>query len=309
MGIFSKIISKNEKKIFLENQNMNKVKLENEAENIEPIYNENEIDIFKPSQILIELMKDMTKVEYLTEEVSLLNSLTYNSNPKRSGFIKVIDSLNKKLMEYQNTIVTREMILDILDKIKNLSHSNIEIKFRDFEKFNQDMKIINEEFFILTEINKKIEEIYDDIEIKSIYLDYEENNKFINEILDEMNEFIINQNKLSDEIIKFSETIVALKQKYKYSIDWNGKKNHMVALGARLNAKRTDSINIEQKLKEKISELYPEITKLHFKFIDKCYYLSVLIKEKLENFEEKSAKDSKIYKFHEILSEYIGEID
>ncbi len=73
--------------------------------------------------------------------------------------------------------------------------------------------------------------------------------------IESLNLLITQEKKVTEEIIQYSDAVRDMQEKYKLSMDWGGKKPHMINLGKQLNKKRESCLVAEKAIRDKLNPL------------------------------------------------------
>ncbi len=264
-----------------------------------------EQDIFVPSGAMISLSEYMESDSLLSEHVVRLNSLIYSPKAQREDFLTVLKCLESELAEYKLTLPKKEHFENILTDIKQLSHLQISNEFTELEQFKSDLQVLSQQFALVKNIAKKSDDALSDEQVKSLFDAQQLQQSSVDELLDDLDSFIEQESKLSLEITNYANTIEELKQRYKFSVDLNGKKSQLIAFGKQLSVRRERLLKTEQILKQRAEVFFPTVLKLHFSFIGLCRYLAAFVERKIELFVDADIGKNPIYIAYNELKENI----
>lgn len=105
---------------------------------------------------------------------------------------------------------------------------------------------------------------------------------------------------LRGDIHKFVATVNELKNKYKLSPDWEGKKPGMMTYQSTLKERREDYLRKEKQVEAKLNILYEDYAEVYDAFVSCCPYIVEILESKANDF----AKDpDRVLKLQELLKE------
>ncbi len=134
----------------------------------------------------------------------------------------------------------------------------------------------------LKELITKLPKLKESSRIKSIMTDLEALSKIYQGHLADVSVLIAEEEKLSREIMQYSEVVKEMQEKFKLSIDWGGKKPHMISLGKQLTKKRENCLMAEKLLREKLNPLNQAFVELYMRFQEQYMELSAEIEKAMK---------------------------
>ncbi len=158
---------------------------------------------------------------------------------------------------------------NIAEKIQQFTALDFVPNFTDFKQTSEEFFRIIEECTLLEELVKHVPEIAKNQDFKTVYdflIGIISKHKVI---IEEVKELSLAEDKLSEDILRFTQAIQELSKKFKLSADWEGKKPTMIALGEQLNAKRELTLVKETELDERLKDLFDDFKNGHICFIQK----------------------------------------
>ncbi len=230
-------------------------------------------------------LEKMTSARQVSDE---LYSLLDKKSTNKADYMQNLSKLKEIAMK--NTMY----LDDLKDDFSKIKSSNHKAEFHGFEGFHKDFQTLICEYKILAKVNKK--EGNSNEKTVKLHSDY----KILHNIYEksaESSKILQNeQNSLSKEIEKYSETVNEISSKYRLSIDWDGKKPLMISLGKKLKVRRETLIERENILNKEIKVLYAEYPMLRQRFL-----------QNIDDFERKlieNCKNQEIDEISKIIKEY-----
>ncbi len=234
-----------------------------------------------------------------------LNVLVENNNAKKEDYILILNKLNEILKQEEEKKKYINNILKIKNYALNLNDEfNNEIK--SFENFSLDFENLLKENEMLVTLKEITDNIFSNEKLKNINDEYTVLYETFNKVKKESEDLILEEESFSKEVEKFSITINEFKEKYRLSIDWEGKKPLMISYRKKLSTKREALVEKEEKLNKKVEVLYAVYPLLKEKLLKEKDYIINFIKTE-EEFLEDTVVDT--LKLSEIYSEFNNEIN
>lgn len=271
MGLLSGLFSeKNDKKSvnFVDDSN----------ENIDDII------IFKPHKLLIEISDDLINIDEFFSETS--NKFAFNSNLSSSELDIFLVEIDDKITNLTSDLKGISDPSSIFSKLKqtcaNISSYNFENRALDYLEFLDcsDFLYLSDELEIFQTIFTNSLKFENSDKIFNLFRNCRTEYDFIvkkSNILSKTN------TELSTEIINYTNAVNSVRAKNRLSVDWNGKKPALMSLGNQLNSKRSDFLNQEKELNNKIIQLYSTYNTAHNFFKLHCYDIIEILENNSEN--------------------------
>ncbi len=199
----------------------------------------------------------------------------------KTEYEKIIDTANEVAKSISTNINT-EKIEEIIKSLKEIKHSENEVKYKDFTEFAKDFIEAGVEYYTLKDIQTLSDVLKKEIEESEIYSQYTIFINALDEVKVRASELNQKETELSEEIEKYSKAIEYYQTKYRLSIDWDGKKNMMIALGKKLRDRRDELEKLEAKTNLEVKALYDAYPTIKRKLASKINFIIGRIYEEQE---------------------------
>ncbi len=217
-----------------------------------------------------------------------------NPDTKKTEYFKLLSKLQSSIEQERQKEYLKDSFIDLQHKVKNISELKFISKFKGFENFYNDFPHLTTEFKLLDMLKSWDPNIFTDSELQGLHGSFEILNSAFVEATNESQALKEAQDNLSDEIKKYSQTANEYKQKYRFSVDWDGKKPFMISQGKKLTEKRNALVEKETALNSELQILYEEYPGLHDKFLDNLIYFSHCLDKAIGSFKQNDIEISAI---------------
>ncbi len=239
-----------------------------------------------PSEKLLNIASRLNEYSTTKPLSHQLNELLENSDTKKSEYFKFLSKFEGLKDQQEQKFADNDALIDLQKRIQNISSQKFNAKFKGFEHFYEDFPYLTLEFELLKKIRSLDEHVFSDSEQSELYSEYEILNSAFDEATKESISLKEEQDALTAEIEQFALTAAEYKQKYRLSIDWEGKKPFMVSLSKKLSEKRDILIEKETALSDELQILYEEYPMLHDSFCENFNYFSHSLDKIILSFEQ-----------------------
>lgn len=254
--------------------------------------------------------------EIISEEVSIgtylqdvANNGTSEAEEEASllleGTISVEERLEKLRQEKEDIMNLidellrgREEIIKAKTNCQSISKKQCTNQVKKFEDYIecQDFKSIPEKADILKLIREIAPEVYQvsEIPITEVGLAVQELYENWSEIENEVQVLKEEGDVLRVDINQFVATTNELKNKYKLSPDWEGKKPGMMTYQSKLKERREAYLRKEQKVDTKLEVLYDDYSEVYEAFVSCGPYIEQVLERKADDFAKEPDRVSKL---------------
>ncbi len=234
-----------------------------------------------------------------------LQFLMEQQSTAKSDYFRILSILKNIVEAEEKKLHSHKLILSMSGDIKLISAYVFDKKFSGFENFYEDFPYLITEFRILETLYNDIPDAYEDETLKALHQNYKLLSPSFEKACEESKRLKIEEDALSEEIIKYSDTVNKLKQKYRLSIDWDGKKTMMISLGQKLSEKRSALLSREMELEEELTILYDGYPSMHEEFIRYCDYFLNILQLKIDAFDQSEIYNNVFNEIHFSLSNIV----
>ncbi len=284
MNFFAGFLKKNEKK--------NKDNLIEHTENSVNVKN------FTPSEKLTNIadkLESYPQTENLAKELKLLLN---SPKTQKADYFRALRVLKAICTEENQKFTEHKQLITMYNNLKLISNENFHSKYNSFENFSEDFPDLVLEFEILDKLFKFAPDIFEDHILNELYAKYKKTSVNFLNAKEESEVLKKEEDALTLEIEKYTDTVSEFSQKYRLSMDWEGKKPLMISLGKKLSDKRRILVEKEVPLIQNIKSLYQIYPNMHIEFINDRQYFINIVQIKIDEYDK-----AKIHRteFNEIL--------
>lgn len=271
MGIFSRILAGKDKEIVSEDVSVDTY--------LQNIADKGHNDTVEEASVLLEgtisVSERLERLEF--EKEAIMNS---------------IDELLKG----------REELLKAKTNCQSIAKKPFTSKAKNFEDYIecQDFKGLPEKAEVLRLVREVAPETYQmtEVPITELGIAVEEIHGNWVEIQDEVDVLKEEGDVLRADIHQFVATINELKNKYKLSPDWEGKKPGMMTYQNKLKERRENYLRKEKKVEAKLNVLYEDYAEVYEAFVSCCPYIEEVLELKANDFAK---EPDRVMKLQELL--------
>ncbi len=217
-----------------------------------------------------------------TADIGLKLEKLVNQKGDKDQILTLLSELKEVIDTQIRKSYEKKEINDMHSDINVLKVTSFSAQFNGFENFYKDFENLEKEYIFLEKFNKKVTALFDEIEIDELSTKYKDLYNKFNEAKDKAILLKEEQDTLTKEIVKYSSTINEYKEKYKLTVDWEGKKPIMIALGKKLGENRESLVEKEGKLNDDIKEIYELYKDCKVKFLNNSDYFIGRLEENTE---------------------------
>ena len=281
MGFISQLFGaqKGEDENLTSSAKISNIEEQNMSEVIEEENNiDTEVFIFSPYKELIDISKSMQNIIELNNMSQEIYNMAYNSNltkeDVRNSTYKISQILKTTLENIQNLADPRNEILKIKNKCAVISNHTIIAKEVTYDNFLEDVDFdyLSDEIELLNTFKLYIPSIFSSYEfnLQNLNTDLISIDKSLKTISSSVVQLKESMKKIVEEITNYTYAINDARAKHKISVDWNGKKQPLMAYGQQLGVKREKFLEDEKKLNSDIKKLCKTYQKHHDEFRSHC---------------------------------------
>ncbi len=236
-----------------------------------------------PFENIISELNENIKTEKIAKQIQFNLS---DSNSKKEDYLLILNNLNDIIKKEEEKQKFKNQLYEIKNDFNALKGQTFLSEVKDFENFALDFDLLELEFKFLNSCDINLKNIFENLDLKQTYNEYKILYKSYLKSKSESEELILQEQDFTNEIMKFASTIKELEQKYRLSIDWDGKKPAMIAYRKKLVEKRDLFLKKEKEQNEKIKLLYATYTLLNKKLKYEYNYLNDFINKEIDFFNE-----------------------
>ncbi len=259
---------------------------------------------FAPPQVVLDLAQELLGYAQTAHLGMELDYMAKSPDTQKFDYFRALNILKSIADEEAKKVDTHRLMLEIANNIKLIKNSGFSASFHGFEDFSEDFPTLILEFEVLLNIHNEMPG-HADPQFPELYQKYAELSEVFRSATQQSVQLKKEQLELSDEIIKFTNTVNEFSQKYRLSIDWDGKRPLMASLGNKLSKKREELSKTEGALNREIKILYENYPTMQNEFLMGCDYYINILEEKINLFDEDSvhtvAFEQMANKFEDII--------
>ncbi len=246
------------------------------------------------------------KTKTIAEELSLLS---FDRNAEKKDYDRLLSLLKSIANEEHKRTVAHKDLLSALNDINSILMTPFNEKFNGFANFFEHFPNLTTEYSILEKLSTHLPYIYQDKELNGLYENYKSVSSAFNAATTESISLKQEQDLLSNEIIKYTNTVNEAKQKYRLSIDWEGKKPILISFGKKLGEKRAKLEEKEETLNKELLLLYENYPSLQKLLFQNSEQIITTLKDKIADFNNmeniEKVIGEVIFDFEEIIQIYM----
>ncbi len=253
---------------------------------------------------IVNNLNDNKKTEKISKQLKLLIN---DEKSTKEDYNLLLNNLNDILKSEIGKENFKNEVLNLEKSYDTIKKNVFDNEAKTFENFLQDFKMLEMDIKVLNEFEILIKNIYQNKSLNQIFSDYKTLYKSYLKQREDSENLILEENEFTKEIEKFSNSVIALEQKYRLSVDWDGKKPAMISYRKKLVEKREELLNKENDLNKKIEVLYITYKFLQDKLAKEEEYIINFLKSEIsffenENFDSEFINDIYI-EFEKIINE------
>ncbi len=204
------------------------------------------------------------------------------SSLPRAVLFKLLDRLIVLAKVEANKIPLKQQYMDQISALQKILNNSSPTSFERFESLLVDFPMLSTEVSLLQFLHRHLPSLLAEEELAPIYDGYLSCAERFQMASAKVVTLKAEQAILTTEIEKYTKTVQECAQKYRLSIDWEGKKPLMVSLGKKLSEKREASLQQELLLNQEIEALYQHYPYLHQQLTEQYSYLRYHLTQQAE---------------------------
>ncbi len=251
------------------------------------------------------IAEDLSHFECTKHISQEIKSLAFRGDYSIKEHEKCVNKLLETTKNEKAKLISAQLSKDLVSEVEEMKNYTFNKKFNSFEKFYEDFPSISNELEILEKLNNNFAKILENEEIKLLYNQYKLLLVAFEKATKESQALFAEESTLTNDIIKYSNTVSELQRKYSLSIDWDGKKNMMISLGKKLSAKKESLLEREKILVKELEILYKGYPLMQSELLSQTEY----IKQKLlDMVTDTYVEESEIIAIEKIVSKYSAQL-
>ena len=257
--------------------------------------------VFSSYQEIVSISKDMSKIPLLQHLAATTHTMAHDEWVTREECEHILEQVTIPLQvvieEIHQLSDPIESILELKRKCSVIANHTCLAKELTRETFleTKDFICIKDEVEVLNQFEKILPDIYDqsDPDFNKIRMGFIDTNNLHQKVLVEAKQQKEVYDKLVTEITNYTKVVNEAKVKYRLSVDWNGKKQPLMALGQQLNARRETFLLEEEAVNKDIISLGQIYPILHNLFRSHCRYFVNELDKKSQTYRYDDAAELK----------------
>ncbi len=239
---------------------------------------------YVPPDDFLTMAKKLDEHTITKNSAIALNKLYNNPNSQKSDYFKFLATIKTIIAKEEGQYVDFVALNKLKEDSITLSDAPFVAVFNGFVSFYDDFPFLKIQHDILKALFSTVSNDYERDEFKLLYEEYKLLGEAFEAAKHESSALKLEQDELTIKIEEYANTVNEYKQKYKLSIDWEGKKPYVAALGKKLQASRSSLMEREAALSNELRILYSGYPKMHSTFCENLDYFKHCLNEKISSF-------------------------
>ena len=257
---------------------------------LEQVLNMNESTVFSPNSALLDIAKQMAEIPALRHLSKDAKELAFHSKlraedckPLMSAVSRILETVVEEIQSLADPIQMIYEFKRMCAKISNHTFLREDLTYETLLE-TDGFSCLESEAQLLKHFQLYLPGIYagDDPDFTQLSVDLVDANNIYCKLVEETTQLRVEAKKLIEDITNYANAINTTKAKHRLSVDWNGKKQPLMAMGQQLNVRRSTFLEVETKLNERIADLEGSYPELHRIFRSSCNYFITELDKKLE---------------------------
>ena len=286
----AKDIAKEEEDVFMQTVIATDSMIESDERLMKIMNAEIETTAYAPNGEMILIAKHMEGIPLLKHLNKDAKAIAYDPNLQEEScktlLLNVSQILKNIVEEIQSIADPMQMLYEFNRKCSQIAIHTCLAEGLNFENFldTDTFVFIKDESELLKHFEIYLPEIYaiTEPDFTKLKFDLIHANNSYNKLVSEIDSLKEEQKKLIEEITNYANTINTTKAKHRLSVDWNGKKQPLMALGQQLNVKRATFLESEDKINKSVALLQETYYELHHMFVNSCSYFMSQLEKSLD---------------------------
>lgn len=229
------------------------------------------------------------------QEVSELLESTISMEEKIAKLKKEKEEIRQSIEEL---LKGREELVKAKTSCQIIAKKKFDSKAKSFDEYieSQDFKELPLKSEVLGLIREMAPEAYQtsDLPITEIGIAVQELLGDWSELEEEVKVLKEEGGVLRTDIHQFAATISELKNKYKLSPDWEGKKPAMMTYQSKLKERREEYLRKEKQVEEQLKVLYEDYAEVYDAFASCCGFMEEVLEVKANDFAQEPERIAKL---------------